>query len=177
MRRGHLRSYSLCWLIILIDFEELYIIVRIGPMPRKLLGLTFSQPPELLLLLLQLLCYLNQYYVVVFLLGPLPFWAILFVTFLNSRALIALYSSNSIHLRVLPKSPNSQFCRKCAQWISNRDHHCIFTGRCVEKSNYCYFISYVLYSYILSTTLVVSILSDYHLLWNVRDIELMVLRL
>ena len=63
----------------------------------KILGVYYSNFGELLLLILQLLCYLNQYYVVIFLLGPIPFWAILIVTFANSRALLALYSANSTH--------------------------------------------------------------------------------
>lgn len=41
-------------------------------------------------------------------------------------------------------------CRKCGEYIAGRDHHCIFTGRCVERANYGYFVSYVLYSYLLS---------------------------
>jgi hypothetical protein len=125
----------------------------------------------MLLLLLQLACYINQYYVVVYLLGPIPFWAILILTFANSRALLALYVSNSTHQKTFPKSVNSQFCKKCSDWITHRDHHCVFTGRCVEKNNYAYFISYVLYSYILSTVLVASILCNYPLLVNIMDIE------
>ena len=123
---------------------------------------------------LQLICYLNQYYLVVFMLGPLPFWAILILTFANSRALIALYSSNSVHLPTPPKSEEAQYCRRCEKWITYRDHHCIFTGRCVEKDNYRYFISYVVYSYFLSTLLFGTIASNYTLLINITDLDLKV---
>jgi hypothetical protein len=140
-------------------------------MPRKIAGISYSHPLELLLLLTQLLCYANQYYVVVIALGPLPFWAILLITFLNSRALTALYSANSLHQKVLPKSDNCQYCRRCKEWILNRDHHCVFTGRCVEKNNYNYFISYVFYSYILSTVLVATIAIHYPLLLNITLLE------
>lgn len=67
---------------------------------RRIAGINFSQPAELLLLVTQLACYINQYYVVVFLLGPLSFPSILIITLLNSRALLALYSSNSTHKEV-----------------------------------------------------------------------------
>lgn len=99
--------------------------------PRTLLRLSFSRPRELLLLLLQLACYSNQYYLVAYLLGPTPFWAILLLTFANSRALLALYASNSTHQPVVPSSERSQFCKQCRDWIVDRDHHCVFTGRCV----------------------------------------------
>lgn len=132
-------------------------------MSTKIAGVSFGHPLELLLLVFEVLCLGVQYYVVVFLLGPIPFWAILLVTFASSRALIALYSSNSVHKQVLPRSPDAQYCRRCKDWISNRDHHCMFTGRCVEKSNYGYFISYVFYAYFLSTILVTSIATNYPL--------------
>ena len=98
---------------------------------KNILCFQYSQPIELLLLILQIVCYANQYYVVVFLLGPLPLIIILLLTFVNSRALTSLYSSNSVHRKVAPRSENSQFCKRCAHWIKDRDHHCIFTGRCV----------------------------------------------
>lgn len=139
-------------------------------MPQKALGLHFCSISELLLLLLQLGCYINQYYVVIYLLGPQDFWVILLITFANSRALTALYQANATHQVAFPKGEGSQFCRKCREWISCRDHHCVFTGRCVEKSNYGYFVSYVLYSYILSTVLVATIMTEYTLLLNIRDL-------
>ena len=98
---------------------------------KNILFFQYSQPAELLLLILQIVCYFNQYYVVIFLLGPLPLIIILLLTFANSRALAALYSSNSVHRKMTPRSTNSQFCKRCATWIKDRDHHCVFTGRCV----------------------------------------------
>lgn len=92
------------------------------------------------------------------------------ITFANSRALTALYFANATHQSVPPKSEGAQYCKKCLEWISYRDHHCVFTGRCVEKSNYGYFVSYVFYSYFLSTILVASILCEYNLLLNIRDL-------
>jgi hypothetical protein len=127
------------------------------------------------MLLTQLLCYINQYYVVVILLGPLPFILILFLTFANTMALMALYASNSTHLRTAPNTEGSMYCKTCCQWISYRDHHCIFTGRCVEKNNYSYFISYLIYSYILSSAMVASILSQYPLLFNIFHLSIHVL--
>lgn len=97
----------------------------------KIAGISFSQPVELLLLVTQIVCYVNQYYVVVFLLGPLSFPVILILTFLNSRALLALYSSNSTHAKTNSNAEGSQYCKRCSHWILHRDHHCIFTGRCV----------------------------------------------
>lgn len=98
---------------------------------RSFLGLNFTQPLELLLIATQILCYLNQYYTVVFLLGPHPFLVILIITLLNSRAISAFLCCNSLHQLATAQSENPQFCKKCREWISSRDHHCVFTGRCV----------------------------------------------
>lgn len=114
------------------------------------LGVTFTSPAELLLILVQLICYANSYYVIVVLLGPLPLPLILLITLLYSRALLALHLANSTHDLTTPEKEGSRFCKKCGEYISGRDHHCIFIGRCIERVNYGYFISYVLYSYLLS---------------------------
>jgi len=135
---------------------------------HSFLGLSFTQPLELLIITIQILCYLNQYYTVIFILGPHPFPVILIITLINSRAISAFLSSNSTHQSVAPKADNAQFCKRCKEWIAGRDHHCVFTGRCVEKSNYRYFVSYIFHSYILSCFLVGTIASNYELLINVR---------
>ncbi len=64
---------------------------------NSILGIRFSQNIELAIILLQLLCYVNQYNVVVFLLGPRPLWVIIMLTFFNFQALAALYGANSTH--------------------------------------------------------------------------------
>jgi hypothetical protein len=61
------------------------------------LGVAFTSPGELLLLLVQLICYANSYYVSVVLLGPLSLPVILLITLLYSRALLALHLANSTH--------------------------------------------------------------------------------
>lgn len=62
------------------------------------LGIYFTSPLELLLILIQMICYLNSYYVSLFLLGPQPFYVILIITFLHSRAYTAWQLANSTHL-------------------------------------------------------------------------------
>ena len=64
---------------------------------KTFLGFSFTSLSELLLILLQLLCYANSFYVTVILLGPLPFLSILFLIFSYSRGLTALYCANSTH--------------------------------------------------------------------------------
>lgn len=59
-------------------------------------------------------------------------------------------------------------------YITNRDHHCVFTGRCVEKSNYPYFVSYLFYAYLLSAYTLIQIFKEYELLLEYRGIELRV---
>lgn len=98
---------------------------------HSFLGLSFTQPVELLIITLQIVCYLNQYYTVIFLLGPHPFPVILIITLINSRAISAFLCSNSTHQPIAPRADNAQYCKRCKDWIANRDHHCVFTGRCV----------------------------------------------
>jgi len=62
------------------------------------LGIIFTSIGELLLIGVQLFCFINAYYVTVLLLGPLPFPVILLLTLLYSRALFALHLANSTHL-------------------------------------------------------------------------------
>jgi hypothetical protein len=95
------------------------------------MGVTFTNLGELLLILVQLLCFANAYYVTVVLLGPLPLPVILLLTLLYSRALLALHLANTTHSPTSREAEGSRYCRKCGQYISGRDHHCIFTGRCV----------------------------------------------
>lgn len=66
------------------------------------LGVTFTSPGELLLILFQLICFANSYYVTVVLLGPLPLPVILLITLLYSRALLALHLANSTHNSTTP---------------------------------------------------------------------------
>lgn len=70
-------------------------------MPR-LVGLMFSNPLELLIIMTQILCYANIFYTLVFLLGPRPFLFVLILTIIFSRAILAFYMANSTHLQVLP---------------------------------------------------------------------------
>lgn len=62
------------------------------------LGLYFTGPLEVFLILIQLICYLNSYYVSLFLLGPQPFFVILIITFMHSRAFTAWQLANCTHL-------------------------------------------------------------------------------
>ena len=62
------------------------------------LGIYFTNPLEVLLILTQIICYLNSYYVSLFLLGPQPFYVILIITFMHSRAYTAWQLANSTHL-------------------------------------------------------------------------------
>ena len=50
-----------------------------------------------------------------------------------------------------------EYCKNCQRYIVVRDHHCIFLGQCVDRKNYIYFLSYVMYSYFLSTLLVLNL--------------------
>lgn len=138
------------------------------------LGLYFTSPLEVFLILVQLICYLNSYYVSLFLLGPHPFYVILIITFMHSRAFTAWQLANSTHLASGRETEGTQFCRKCGVYICSRDHHCVFTGRCVEKRNYPYFVSYLFYSYLLSAYTLVQIIKEYELLLEYHLIELRV---
>jgi hypothetical protein len=140
----------------------------------SILGVNFTGFDELLLIFAQLICYANSYYINVVLLGPLPFVIILVVTLMYSRGLLALQLANSTHANAIKNKEGSQYCKRCAVYISNRDHHCIFTGRCVEKANYCYFVSYLFYSYLLSVQTMVTLLSNYELLLEFRSIQIKV---
>jgi len=72
---------------------------------RQIAGINYAGPTELLMIILQLICYLNSYYVTVFILGPLPFTLILILTLINVLALTALYQANITHLHATPNSP------------------------------------------------------------------------
>jgi hypothetical protein len=113
-------------------------------------GVNFTNYGELCLFAVQLLCFANAYYVTIVLLGPLSFLLILFITLLYSRALLALQLANSTHLAAGKDTEGSRYCRKCGYYVVGRDHHCLFTGRCVEKANYVHFLSYIFYAYLLS---------------------------
>lgn len=94
--------------------------------------LTASCHVEGALIILQLMMYLNTYYVLVYLLGPLGFMPVLLLTAMHSRSLWSFYNANQTHKNVVvPDAETDQYCRRCRTNIHKRDHHCIFLGRCV----------------------------------------------
>ena len=89
------------------------IIISVVMAQSSILGVWFSSLSELLLIIIQLVCFGNAYYVSVVLLGPLPLPFILLITLRYSRALLALQMSNSTHCSVEKQTEGSRFCKKC----------------------------------------------------------------
>ena len=74
---------------------------------KSVIGIKFTQPSELLLIITQLLCYANSYYLHVFLLGPLSFPLIVLITLTYSRPISALLLANSTHAPVSKPNPST----------------------------------------------------------------------
>ena len=142
--------------------------------PMKILN--YSDYLELFIIIVQFAAYFNQVIVHSYL-YVLPIDVVAVILLLNLFAITAFlkanhYSSDASEFidnfkkndyKKLPD--NIEYCKLCKRYIVIRDHHCMFLGQCVDKANYIYFLSYVMYSYVLSSLLLTNLLFRVNIVW------------
>lgn len=134
--------------------------------------INFSNWSELLMIMIQVASYTNQFFVQS-ILFPMPSIAFLILLiFMNIVAVRSFLKANSIHTPCKKTTHFSDdivrvsYCKLCETYIKGRDHHCSLIGRCVELANYRYFLSYVLYSYVLSVLLALRLVWEWKMFFR-----------